>query len=87
VTNDNPDEGRVPWHHEVVATCPYCTQPVRRDDPRALDADERLGHLACVDVIEGECTSCGKPVSRRHKRDVLRDGIAHKACLEPKGRR
>lgn len=84
----SPDEpGRVPWYHEVVATCPYCGQPVHRDDPRALDADERLGHLACVDVVEGDCAVCGRPVSRRDKREGVRDGIAHKACLEDRRRR
>jgi hypothetical protein len=87
MTDDNVEGEPTPSYHEVVATCPYCSEPVHRDDPRALDADELLGHLACVDAVEGDCTACGRPVSLRHKREHRGDRVAHKGCLEARARR
>ena len=72
---------------ELLCTCPYCGAEVRRNSPRGLDADERLGCSECVSATIGTCPLCRTEVTRKHKRDELPGGgIAHRACTEKRGR-
>jgi hypothetical protein len=72
---------------ELLGPCPYCGAEVCRDSPRGLDADERLGCLACVGAVVGTCSLCHAEVTRKHKRQELPNGaIAHRTCVEKRGR-
>lgn len=70
-----------------VGTCPYCETEITRTTPRALDGDERLACLPCVDVVEGSCPLCNQEVTRRHARERFGDGLAHKQCIQNEERR
>jgi hypothetical protein len=72
---------------EVVGTCPYCKSTITRTTPRALDGDQRVTCLACVDVIEGSCPFCDRDVTRRHLREASGTGVAHAQCAQDEERR
>ncbi len=72
---------------EGVGSCPYCQSQITRTTPRALDGDERLTCLACVDVVEGSCSLCNQEVTRRHGREAFGNGVAHKGCVQDEERR
>jgi hypothetical protein len=72
---------------ELLTHCSYCDAEVRRDSPRGLDADERLGCLACVKATLGTCPLCRAEVTRQHRRTELPNGaIAHRDCAEKRRR-
>lgn len=69
------------WLSESVATCPWCEKDVSRVDPRGLDYDDRISHLACLDMgAEGPCPVCSQPITRRQKRQETPRGLAHSDC-------
>jgi hypothetical protein len=85
-----PPERREPVRRfvgEVLCACPYCGAEVRRNTRRGLDADGRLGCLACVSVVVGQCALCRAEVTRKHRREQLGGGaISHRECVEKRRR-
>lgn len=83
-----PNERVARWLAESVSTCPWCETAVTRTDPRGLDYQERISHLACLDEgAEGPCPVCSKPITRREKREKTERGLAHKDCADAARRR